>query len=117
MAHEPVWGPWAGVPKSKHSLCAVEGCEHRGGPQRCIYDGSRHHHGCIHYDCTAAQNTTHGLTFRDGWGWLCPSHYAVLVSAQKRHEQARRNPARALTADERDGGARFEVAQNHGIDY
>lgn len=93
---EPMWGPWVGVPKSKRNLCAVEGCEHTAVPQICLYDGRYHHHGCIHYDCDAAKVTEHGLQFRDGWGWLCPSHYAVLVSAQKRLEQMRKNPARHL---------------------
>lgn len=93
---EPQWGPWVGVPKSKQSLCAVEGCEHRGTPHRCLYDGSSHHHGCVHYDCAAAEATKHGLKFRDGWGWLCASHYVVLKRAQRAHDVARTNPARAL---------------------
>jgi len=94
MAAEADWGPWVGVPKSKQTLCAVSGCEHRGIPQVCLYDGRRHHHGCIHYDCDAAKMTRHGLMFREGWGLLCPSHYAVLLNAQTRYKQT--SPARSL---------------------
>lgn len=94
--YEPTWGPWVGVPTSKQRLCAVEGCEHRGEPQRCLYDGREHHHGCIHYDCEAAKITNHGLTFRDGWGLLCASHYAVLRRAQRQLKLRQKNPAAAL---------------------
>lgn len=100
MTYEPTWGPWVGVPESKRYLCAVEGCEDQGHAQVCVYDGRRHHHGCIHYDCGAAEVTKHGLTFRDGWGWLCEAHYDVLKRSQQALEAARANPTRGLVAAE-----------------
>ena len=72
-------GPWVGVPAERQSVCAVVGCEAKGKPQICPYDGHYHHHGCIHYADAAAG---HGLTFRtDGWCYVCDTHHAVLVSA------------------------------------
>ena len=90
MTYEATWGPWVGVPRSKLAICAVEGCDHVGEPQTCLYDGRDHHHGCIHYDCDAAKATKHGLTFRDGWGYLCASHYAILKRAQQQRGAGRR---------------------------
>jgi hypothetical protein len=85
--YEPTFGPWVGVPRSKQRMCAVEGCAHEGVESRCLYDGSTHHHGCIHYECQVAEQTHHGLTFRDGWGLLCPSHYRHLEQALIRYRQ------------------------------
>jgi hypothetical protein len=83
-------GPWVGVPRDRHDVCAVEACTTPGEPQRCLYDGAYHHHGCVHYDCPAAEATNHGLTFRpNGWAWLCAGHYAVLVEAYQRKYGAR----------------------------
>lgn len=75
------FGPWIGVPRERQTLCAVVDCIAPGMPHRCPWDGQRHHHGCVHYDCQAAQPAVarSGLEFRPGWGLLCSYHYAALV--------------------------------------
>lgn len=63
-------------------LCAVDGCERQGSPQVCLYDGSYHGHGRIHYDCERAERSNHGLKFRqDVWRKICAEHYDVLRRA------------------------------------
>ncbi len=77
------FGPWAGVPERRKTLCAVVDCIAPGKEHACPFDGRLHHHGCIHYDCAAAAPAVEacGLVFRDGWGLLCDTHYARLVDA------------------------------------
>ena len=57
-------------------LCAVDGCENPGMPQRCPADGAYHRHGMVHY--TYAK-PGHGLTFREGWHLICDEHYKVIA--------------------------------------
>ena len=65
-----------------HDLCAVAGCAAPGRPQLCLWDGRRHRHGRIHYECHAAALSEHGLTFRSGgWYLVCDTHYIVLWRA------------------------------------
>lgn len=72
-------GPWLGVPPELQDACAVVGCAEHGKPHRCPYDGSFHHHGCVHYQEATEHGThAHGLKFRKGWAWLCDKHYADL---------------------------------------
>ena len=76
-----------GVPEEKQRLCAVEDCASEGKPHTCIYDDRHHHHGCVHYNCKAAEETKHGLVFRKGWGWLCSGHYKTLILAALEYEK------------------------------
>lgn len=57
--------------------CAVVGCEERGRPQVCPYDGRYHHHGCIHYEDGHRWHPR--LTFKTGW-WrgMCDAHMAEI---------------------------------------
>lgn len=79
------FGPWVGVPANMQRACAVEGCHEEGKPHACPYDGAMHHHGCIHY---LSHQGTVGLTFRDGWGWLCDTHYQTIMADLARHQDA-----------------------------
>lgn len=86
------WGPWVGVSEAQQHLCAVEGCTSEGKPHVCFADGASHHHGCVHYD--TVKEPTHGLTLRDGWGWLCDEHYEQIKQAFPRnHLTGRARPA------------------------
>jgi len=79
----PQVGPWMGVPDEMQNVCAVEECKEPGKPRVCSFDGSRHHHGCVHYK--------HGSTkqdlpkTRDGWCWLCDTHDPVLNNGKYRN--------------------------------
>lgn len=77
-------GPWVNVPVAKQHTCVVVDCIAKGEPRVCPYDGCLHHHGCIHYDCPAAEATNHGLTFRKGWALVCDMHYEILLAAQRK---------------------------------
>lgn len=66
-----------GVMPQDH-LCAVEGCENPGMPQRCPADGKHHRHGMVHYQ---HMNPDHGLTFtKNGWHLICDEHYQTLIT-------------------------------------
>lgn len=83
---EPDFGPWVGVPKERQRICAVEGCEREAYPQpcpMCAVGGKWHHHGCIHYQTL----DTHGLTFREGWGYLCHPHYDIVLADLDAHRK------------------------------
>ncbi len=87
---EAAFGPWLGVPEERQHICAVVDCAGAGRRQTCLYDGRHHHHGCIHYNCPAADVTEHGLRFRPrSWGLLCDEHFAVLRTAQESWQAAR----------------------------
>jgi hypothetical protein len=61
--------------------CAVVGCSREGRPQICPYDGSRHHHGRIHYDCGYPK---HSVAFHEGtWDLICDVHYKVVTEERK----------------------------------
>jgi len=68
------------------SRCAVLGCDEPGRPQVCPYDGSRHGHGAIHYDCGYPKSA---LEFHKGdWYWICNGHYAVVCAERRAFESA-----------------------------
>lgn len=63
-------------------LCAVVGCEEQGAPQVCPYDGAKHGHGRIHYNCHRYQHFApkSKLRFRnDQWRLLCERHYQQVL--------------------------------------
>lgn len=76
-------GPW--LSSDVDDRCAVEGCDKRGRPHVCPYDGRYHHHGCIHYDCGYPQ---HSVAFKtDGWRWVCNEHYQLLDAERRAWEE------------------------------
>lgn len=76
------------------SRCAVVGCSEPGRPQVCPYDGRRHGHGAVHYDCGSPPSA---LTFHeDDWYWVCDTHYAVLVEERRAFEAERRGRTRTM---------------------
>ena len=60
------------------NLCAVDGCSRSGWPKECPFDGHYHHHGRIHYGCGI---DTSGLSYRDGWNFICDLHYRRIMLA------------------------------------
>lgn len=55
-------------------LCAVEGCENRGQPQICPYDGSYHRHGKVHYENNHPRHPD--VKFKAGaWRGICKYHF------------------------------------------
>lgn len=81
------FGPWLGVSQENQEVCAVVGCEKRGRPQVCLYDGRAHHHGCIHYDVakTNGDASRAGIEeFRKDWCLLCDDHYSALEKSQSK---------------------------------
>lgn len=93
MSGAAKFGPWIGVPKDQQGICAVEGCTERGECHPCFYDGTTHHHGCIHYDKKAFAEAGHVV--RPGWGWLCNTHFQIaweLFRAKVQKREAERKP-------------------------
>lgn len=89
------FGPWIGVPKENQLVCAVEGCERTGVAHPCPYDGSHHHHGCVHYGCEAARADVErsGLVFRSGgWCLLCDLHFEALTKPWVRFTKRTEDP-------------------------
>jgi hypothetical protein len=72
--------------------CAVVGCHERGQAFACPYDGLRHGHGCIHYNCHHEPHFAPAskLTFLpEGWHRICPKHYWQIVAELRLAEQER----------------------------
>ena len=89
---EPTYSEGAGGVtgcRARTDICAVEGCKERPRPRVCIYDGTYHRHGAMHY----GDNHPSTLKFRkDGWFWVCDKHHQHLSDEliQKRSYIGRR---------------------------
>jgi len=65
--------------------CAVDGCFQDPKSHVCPYDGGRHGHGAIHYDCGYPE---HSVKFRKGdWFWICNEHYDLCVRERAEWEK------------------------------
>lgn len=65
--------------------CAVVDCERKGKPHVCPHDGTRHGHGCVHYNCG---HPRHSLEFHSGtWDWLCDQHYKIVRREREEFER------------------------------
>ena len=84
MKRSPGCGGATGV-TSNAGRCAVVRCFKRPRPRVCPYDGTRHGHGAIHYDCGYPESS---LKFRTGdWFWICDEHYLVCAAEREAWER------------------------------
>jgi hypothetical protein len=69
-------------------MCAVVGCIEPGKHHTCPYDGSRHHHGRIHYENNHFAHPE--IVFRDGpWMLICDRHYKQICNRLEEYRAAR----------------------------
>lgn len=76
----------------KERRCAVIGCPNPGQSHVCPYDGVRHHHGRIHYDCGYPK---HSVEFHpDAWDYVCYVHYELLKREREEFVRAKKESTR-----------------------
>jgi len=61
--------------------CAVVGCERRGTYHTCPYDGSRHHHGLIHFENNHPAHPDMQFDDKHIWKKVCDEHFQQIDEA------------------------------------